>query len=322
MTPITTSEVGHLISSMTRKTGPLTDDREWSVVREWPSFSARFVLVESGDERVLVKLGTNWAPGQSEFIADEVRRVTSILARLETFDVAMPEVLGVLADPPALAMSYVEGPLLFDELSTLDATEADRLVSTCGAVLGGFHSSQVAEGGKGRSGAMEELLGAAKRAGISRQSVLSVEPQLVRARGYRFSPNDFLLDPSGKLVVLDPPHVDKYDYVHRDLGSFTMELHRAIIGDRPPGPDSDLATLDRLVDVILTAYASVGPIDPRESRERWVIRLFETGRIGGVARGRLRQLKIGAFVRASRWAVWSRRRLVQLQGAPDDADIE
>lgn len=314
--------VGELIGAMTRRAGPLVEDRDWSTIDEWASFSARFLLVESDGDRVLIKLGTNWAPGQSVFVADEIDRVSRLVATLDGFSVTMPGVLGVLSDPPAIAMPHVRGPLLFDKVADLDVVESSRLVEACGAVLGSFHAAQVADDDRGREPALEELLGAARRAGRSRQSALDVEPRLVRARGYRFSPNDFLLGEDGQLVLLDPPHVNKYDYVHRDLGSFTMELHRAIVGDRPPGQDSDTARLDRLVEGLFGSYATRGPVDPRQPLDRWAVRLFETARISGVARGRLRTVKIAPFVRATRWAMWSRRKLGELQSAPNPTDTE
>jgi hypothetical protein len=161
--------------------------------------------------------------------------------------------------------------------------------------------------------AREDLLSAARRTGVTKSAILRVEPRLDRARGYRFSPNDFIVRPNGQLVMIDPPHVRKYDYLQRDISAFTYELHRALIGDGPLTPDHKRADLlASLRRSFLAGYAATGPTTMTSDLDDWMIRFFEVSRITGLAYARIRRRQLRAAVLPLRWAVHVRRAL----GAP------
>jgi len=302
--------VGALVRSMERRTGPLTGDRDWAVVKEWPSFSARFVLVESGPDRIALKLGTNWEDGAVTYVADETSRVSKLMADLPSGRVAMPGVLGVASDPPAMALQYFEGTPLFDVLPTLEHREREAVLRLCGQAIGAFHAAEeVPDEPRIRSAASAELFAAARRSLIRRETAARTEPALARARSYRFSPNDFLLTEEQALVLLDPPHVQKFDYVHRDIASFFMEMHRSLVGERRPSGSDESHSVRRAGDVFLDGYRETGPVALDRDEDLWTIDLFQTARVVGVARGRARSGMLGPARSALAWAFWLRKSL-------------
>ncbi len=302
--------VRSIVNSMQRRRGPLTDQRDWVVSEEWPSFSARFFLLSAGSDQVALKLGSNWPGDLAEYVADETERVRDLLSDLPSGKVVMPGVLGVSTDPPALALDYLSGEPLFEAVPDLDEARRAAVLSLCGQAIGAYHSSEeVPHDPEADRAARDELASAARRSGLSGRALSKIEPGLTRSRGYRFSPNDFLLVDREVLVLLDPPHVKKYDYVHRDLGSFFMELHRALLGERAPRSGDDLARLQRAQGDFLDGYRETGPDQLDTDQDRWAIDVFQIARISGVAQNRLRTGKISAAGRALSWAWWLRRGL-------------
>lgn len=306
----TSDRVNTLLMAMTGRTGPLTRDRVWEPVREWTSFSARFILLESGTDRIALKLGTNWESDSVAFVAEEIDRVNLVMANLASGRVAMPAVLGVAGDPPALALEYFEGVPLFEALRLLEEAERAAVLRSCGEAIGAFHHSEsVPDEPVAGSAAMSELSAAARRALVSPAAAVRVADVLARARSYRFSPNDFLVTENQTLVLLDPPHVQKFDFVHRDIGSFFMELHRSLVGERGPGGVGEADLLDSTKAAFLEGYRETGPVALDLPEDVWAIDLFVAARVAGVARSRATSRAFGPAWRALRWAWWVRNGL-------------
>lgn len=305
----TAGSINELLMSMEGRTGLLAGDRVWEPGREWTSFSARFILLQSGEDRIALKLGTNWESGSVSFVAGEIDRVSRILGSLPSGGVAMPGVLGFSADPPTLALEYFEGTPLFEAIPLLGETEREAVLRTCGEAIGAFHRSEhVSEEPVSGSAAMAELVAAARRALVSRSTATRIGPGLARARSYRFSPNDFLVTEQQTLVLLDPPHVQKYDFVHRDIGSFFMELHRSLVGERrPDAKEADL--VDKARCAFLDGYRTAGPDLLNRPEDIWAIDLFQAARVAGVARSRAASRAFGPARKALSWALWIRRGL-------------
>jgi hypothetical protein len=107
---------------MEGRTGPhgvTAIGRPWS--REWTSFSARFILVQAGGERIALKLGTNWEGGTVAYVAEETSRVSRSWRISPRGGLRCPGVLGVAANPPAMALEYFEGTPLFEALPRLES---------------------------------------------------------------------------------------------------------------------------------------------------------------------------------------------------------
>jgi hypothetical protein len=301
------SRINELLVDMESRVGPLTSDRAWEAVREWTSFSARFVLVQAGSERITLKLGTNWEGDSVAYLADEIDRVRRVIAKTSSARVAMPRVLGVATNPPALALEYFEGRPLFEVIPLLGEADRHSVVRACGEAIGAYHrAEEVPDEPVDRSEAMTELSAVARRSLVSRATVARIGPGLVRARTYRVSPNDFLLTDQHTVVLLDPPHIQRYDYVHRDIGSFFMELHRSLVGvRRPVGKDeSDMVRSSRTA--FLEGYRETGPVALDRPEDIWAIDLFQTGRVMGVARSRVLAGLLGPARVALSWALWIR----------------
>jgi len=309
--PTYTSESARdLLEAMDDRSGLMTEGREWELVDEWLSFSARFLLLESGGERIAIKLGTNWAGDTVAYVASETRRVGKLLAGLPSGRVTMPGVLGFATDPPALALEYLTGTPLFAALPSLPDSERSAVLRLCGEAIGAFHAAQeVPDDPRIGTAASRELHSTARRSAVGVGMVRRAEPRLARARGYRFSPNDFMVTGEGSLVLLDPPHVQKYDYVHRDVASFFMELHRALVGERRPAGEEENETLRRGQAAFLEGYREAGGVALDREEDRWAIELFQVGRVVGVARGRLRSGLGGPAWRALSWAWWLRKKM-------------
>ncbi len=299
--------VNDLLNSMNGRTGPLRGDRTWEVVEEWTSFSARFFLLQAGSDRIALKLGTNWEGDAVTYVAGEVERVTELMTDLPSGRVVIPQVLGVAGSPPAMAMEYFEGAALFEAIPLLADADREAVLRTCGEAIGAFHrAEQVPADAAGSREAMIELTAAARRSLVSRSAVERVAPGLARGRSYRFSPNDFLLDEYQHLMLLDPPHVQKYDYVHRDIGSFLMELHRSLVGEKRPVGSEQEALVRRSRDAFLDGYRTTGPAPLDRPGDIWAIDLFQAARVAGVARNRASSRAFGEARRAVSWAWWIR----------------
>ncbi len=291
---------------MEGRTGLLAGDRVWEPVREWTSFSARFILLEAGADRITLKLGTNWEGDSVAFVAEEIDRVSRILANLSSGRVLMPGVLGTASDPPALALEYLEGTPLFEAIPLLAETERQAVLTACGEAIGAFHRAEnVPDESVAGSAAMAELSAAARRTLVSRDMATQIGPGLTRARSYRFSPNDFLVTDQQTLVLLDPPHVQKYDFVHRDIGTFFMELHRSLVGEKRPNA-TEAHSVDRSRNAFLAGYRQAWPDVLDQPEDIWAIDLFQAARVAGVARGRAGSKAFGPARRALSWALWIR----------------
>ena len=318
---MTDNDLTELLRTMHDRRGALAGDVRWSAVARWRSFKADFVRAHSDAGDVAVKLGDGWTPKDARFVAQEEERVRLLFMALPAGPVGVPDALGWSEDPPGVALDFVEGDTLFhllgDRLHPLWKAGGEKiieLVGQCGQAIGAYHSAQsVVDDPATTRTARDDLLTAARRAGVSNRTILQLEPQLERARGYRFSPNDFIVDSECQLVMIDPPHVRKYDYIQRDVSAFTYELHRALIGDGPLPPDHDMASLLMgLRQAFLAGYATTGPATMTRPIDDWMIRFYEVSRITGLAYARLRKRQPRAAIAPLRWAAQVRRPL----GAP------
>lgn len=292
----------------------LADRFSWSpgmsqveATSRWQSRKARFHRVTTAAGRqIIVKLGVGWTQDDAEFVHSELARLTTLVADL---DIAVPQPLGWAADPPLVVMGVTDGAMLCSEILPEhdswpgDLAQLTELVTRCGRAIGRYHAAQPAP--------QDESLAAAARADLrraSRRSLVRRTPAVVRAsdlpraRGFRFSPNDFLVGEHGELILLDPPHVRKYDYVHRDISSFTFEVDQAL-------RKIDRKTAAALNRAFLEGYADEGLCDPTADRHRWAVRLYEVSRISGLAYGRVRSRR---FTTAAATLAWAARQRLTL----------
>ncbi|MFV2000830.1 MAG: glycosyltransferase [Acidimicrobiia bacterium] len=316
--PMDDNELTHILQNMHDRRGAVADGVNWTETGRWRSFKAEFVKVHSESADVAVKFGDGWSPEDAHFVADEEERIRRLFTALPAGPVDVPPALGWSEEPAAVALAFVEGDTLFDILSDphhphWNAGEATLVGLTlrCGQAIGAYHTAEPAiDDDTITQIARDDLLTATRRAGIARSTILEVEPRLQRARGYRFSPNDFIVEPDGRLVMLDPPHVRKYDYLQRDISAFTYELHRALIGDGPSTPGHDRAELLAILRrSFLDGYATTGPTSMTSQLDDWMIRFYELSRITGLAYARVRRRQLRPAVSPLRWAVNERRRL-------------
>lgn len=293
----------------------------WSVTESWKSFKADFLRLTGGpgSPDIAVKIGHGWSADDARYVATEVHRVGALLRSLPGGEVVMPETHGWSEKPPAVALRFVTGDnllrLLGDPvggMSAMGKEKLDELVTQCGQAMGAYHSAEPADRSDRRSteAALDDLMTAARRAGVSRRRILAIEPHLLRARGYRFSGNDVTVDSSGRLVLHDPPHVRKFDYVHRDVSGFTFDLHRSLFGNSPHDashPNAGLAAGWRRA--FLDGYEATGPTPLDTAVDEWAIRLYEISRITGRAYGALRRRRLTGVPTLLRWAAQARRQL-------------
>ncbi|MEN8238830.1 MAG: glycosyltransferase [Actinomycetota bacterium] len=314
-------QLSEIIRDMHDRRGAVAEGSSWSTAARWRSFKAEFIKAHSEAGDVAVKFGDDWSPEDARFVADEEERILRLFTALPAGRVRVPAALGWSEEPSAVALAFVEGDTLFHILGNsrhpqwrLGEAKLEQLTLLCGQAIGAYHAAQPAfDDDTIARVAQEDLLTAARRAGIAKSTILQVQPRLERARGYRFSPNDFIVDADGYLVMLDPPHVRKYDYVQRDISAFTYELHRALIGDGPLTPHHDKADLlMRLRQAFLVGYAETGPTTMASPLDDWMIRFYEVSRIAGLAYARVRRRRPLSAVRPLRWAAQVRRPL----GAP------
>lgn len=288
-------------------------------VGTWSSPKARFVhLLDPMGEEIALKLGTNWTSRDARFVAEEVKRVGTLLADLPAGPVRMPRALAWSEDPPAVFLSFERGENLFDWLvaaadmedPAIDVMAA--LVRRCGQAVGRYHSAQPApqDDERGHRAATADLMHAARRAGVPRATMARLEPDLPRARGYRFSANDFTVDDTGRLLMHDPPHVEKFDYLHRDVSAFTYDLHRTLIGHRRFSRDHPRAEIAlALRGEFLTGYGDTGPRMLDSPLDLWMVEFYETSRIVGRSIGVSRRRQFDEIPGQVRWALQARREL-------------
>ncbi len=311
-------ELTEILQTMHDRRGFVAQDTTWSVAARWRSFKADFVRAHSEAGDVAVKFGDDWSAADAHFVADEEERVRRLFTALPAGPLEVPPALGWSDEPAAVALGFVEGDTLFQILGDRGHPQWNagvaafvELTALCGQAIGAYHTAEPAVDDETITQvARDDLLTAARRAGISKSTILEIEPGLERARGYRFSPNDFIVKPDGTLVMLDPPHVRKYDYLQRDVSAFTYELHRALIGDGPLTPDHVNADLlASLRTSFLSGYAATGPTSMVSQLDDWMIRFYEVSRITGLAYARMRRRQPMAAASPLRWAAQVRRRL-------------
>ena len=311
-------DLTEILHAMHDRRGLLADDTTWSAGKRWRSFKADFVTAHSDVGEVAVKFGDGWTPADARFVAQEEERVRLLFLGLPTGPVDVPEALGWSQDPPGVALEFVAGDTLFQILQdpshsvrNLGGAKMVELVDQCGQAVGAYHTAEGAiDDPATTKAARDDLLTAARRAGVSSRAILQIEPVLERARGYRFSPNDFMVASDSRLVMIDPPHVRKYDYIQRDVSAFTFELHRALIGDGPLLPDHQNAgLLMELRQAFLDGYARTGPTSMSREVDEWMIRFYEVSRITGLAYARIRRRQPRAAIAPLRWAAQARRPL-------------
>lgn len=291
---------------------------DWEVSHRWRSFKADFVQASGAAGEVAVKFGDGWTADDARFVSDEVERVRRLFSVLPAGAVSVPASLGWSQDPAAVALPYVQATPLFGLLGDRSHRLWQRgeeaiidLGARCGQAIGAYHSAEPApEDAATTRLAMDDLLSATRRAGVRRATMLRAEPHLRRARGYRFSPNDLMVDEDGGLVMLDPPHLRKYDYLHRDLSAFTFELHKALIGEGPERSSSRERMLhERMRRAFLEGYATTGPSEVTSDLDAWVLRVFEISRVTGLAYARLRRRAFRSGGPVLAWAAQLRKGL-------------
>jgi hypothetical protein len=311
-------ELTKILHGMQDRRAALARGATWSVAGQWRSFKADFVHATSAEGDLAVKFGDGWTPDDAHFVSAEVERVRTLFKQLPGGKVRVPRALGWSESPAAVALGYVDGDMLFSALPDRSHRIWNRgqagvveTMASCGQALGAYHSAEPATGDPAITKvALGDLLSAARRAGVRRTTILALEPRLERARGYRFSPNDFIIDAQGRLVMLDPPHVRKYDYLQRDVSAFTFELHRSLIGVRPTQRNHPNGMLLKdLRRAFLDGYSATGPSSLGEALDVWMIRLFEVSRITGCAYASLRRRSFGKALPALAWAAQERRHL-------------
>ena len=297
-----------LIPTLSGRVGLLTTERQWVEMKRWVSFSAEFVLFQSQDDRFLLKLGSNWSGDDVGFVVSEIGRVGAILTAVPDTQLAMPGVLGSATSPPAIALEYLDGDPIFDVIAGVDDGLRRKLLTACGRAIGAFHSAEtIGTSDELTRAAREEMVAVGRRMGFRAAGADRHSRSLVCARSFRFSPNDFLVDDVGTVILLDPPHVRKYAYVHRDIGTFVMELHRALLGERMPRNDGESARLSAAVASFVGGYADTGPTTLTGPSDVWAIRVFAAARVAGVAANRFRRFELGNALRTVRWAAGLRR---------------
>lgn len=315
------AELAAVLSAMRESGDAVASGSSWEITDRWRSFKADFVKAQSESDVIAVKFGDGWTADDARYVAEEVQRVRRLFAGLPSGPVEVPASLGWSADPAAVALPFVEGAPLFsvivDRSHPMWQEGEDtivRLARQCGEAIGAYHTAQPAPQDSGSTAlAMDDLLSATRRAGVRRSTMLALEPHLVRARGYRFSPNDLMVDGLGRLVMLDPPHLRKHDYLPRDVSAFTFELHKALIGEQPlrsTNPQRRLHAAMRRA--FLEGYAATGPSALTSDLETWVLGVFEISRVTGLAYARLKRRAVGTALPVFAWAAQLRRRL----GAP------
>lgn len=288
-----------------------THPNGFAPVSRWSSRKAEFFLFEEEPQgkRFVVKAGTDWTAPDPEFVFHELLRLGTVVAEL---DVTVPKPLGWLADPPLVAMEAVSGDHLFNRVIPDRSHQAWSdglpgifdLVGTCGRVLAAYHAAQPAPADPAVATAIRsDLRRAAVRGLVSTELAVRRADDLLSARGFQFSPNDFLVAGS-RLIVVDPPHLVTFDIVQRDLSAFTFEVERAL---RASGPNREAAALaDSIKESFVSAYAEVSPPRPDGNLDAWALNFYELSRINGMIYNQIRARKPGEALSNLTWALKTR----------------
>jgi len=319
------AEAARLLGGM-RDAQPILGHGPWVVASEWNSFLARFVHVrnDAGDD-VAIKFGRGWSAADVEYVSAEILRVRRLFSELPGGSVEVPTVLGWSPEPAAIALPFVSGENLFAALGDAtnllrsDGTRIMAIMRAAGEALGAYHSAERAPGdGATRRRAREDMSAAVRRSGYRNSLLSRIESGIPLVRGYRLSHNDFTVVPGNEvgsgLVVLDPPHVRKFDHLHRDLSAFTLALRTALVGERFVAED-DARCREFVVlrDEVLEGYRTTGPATLDTPLDAWLLRFYELSRIGSQIVGRLRSRRI---VGATEIAIWWARERIALGNPP------
>lgn len=318
------AELTALIAHM-RDQAPELDSATWQRIGEWGSFFANFVhtRADTGLE-LAIKFGKGWTAADAEYVAAEIGRVRKLFSTLPGGTVDVPPVLGYSTDPAAIALPFVDGDNLFAALGDRhhpvhsDREQLLRIVELAGEALGAYHAAEEPPGDAAtRAVARQDMAAAARRAGYRTSLVDRLESAVPVVRGYRLSHNDFTIRQQASatghgwgLVILDPPHVRKFDHLHRDLSAFTLALHRALVGERylPSGHLQRIAR-DELEAALLTGYRITGPARLDTPLDTWLLRFYELSRIGSQLSGKLRGRRWRQAIPNLRWWLGERRSL-------------
>lgn len=283
-------------------------------VSSWSSPKAEFFLFEDEPQRrrFVVKAGTNWTPSDPEFVFQELLRLGSVVAEL---GVTVPKPLGWLADPPLVAMEAVTGDQLFNRVIPDRSHEAWanglpgilNLVRKCGQVLAAYHAVQPAPIDPAVATAIRtDLRRAAVRGLVSPRLAASRASGLVWARGFRFSANDFLVARDG-LIVVDPPHLTKFDIVQRDLSAFTFEVQKALRASEEKQEGAALAA--SITEAFVAAYVEGSAPRPDPNFDSWALDFYELSRISGMIYNQIQARKFGGAASTLSWALKMRLEL-------------
>lgn len=271
-------------------------------VGQWKSFRARWhrYRVEGWRHDLAVKLGDDWSPDDARFVFEEMTRIAEMLADAGIGAVGLRPI-GWLADPPAVGMPFVEGrrlsEVIRDALVSGDPKEANRVLrgaQAFGAALGCYHRLEPADDDGAVKQVETDFNAASRRVLVPRRTGWDRARRLQRARAYRLSPNDLWVTTDRLFVLLDPPHIRKYELVHRDVSAYLVEVDA--ICSNGWRPRRTVALQHRLRAAFLDGYAEAGPVPLDMAADGWALRLYESSRIAGMAYGhfRRRQLVKGA----------------------------
>jgi hypothetical protein len=185
----------------------------------------------------------------------------------------------------------------------------EDLAALCGRALARYHGAEPSPGTASIDAAVQaDIRRAARRAFVSRSNARTRLQGLQVARGFRFSANDFLTD-GQLLILLDPPHLRRFDLIHRDLSSFTFEVERTL---RMSSPDHRQIS-EKVNTSFLAAYeeeiaeTAGWSWNPGPGRGLWALNFYELSRIAGMAFNHVRAARLGRARSALAWA-WERRR--------------
>ena len=280
-------------------------------VSRWSSPKAEFFLFEGGPggNRFVVKAGTNWTARDPEFVFQELVRLGEVVSDL---GVTVPKPLGWLADPPLVAMEAISGDQLFNRVIPDRSHQAWAgglpgildLVGKCGQVLAAYHAAQPAPTEPAVQAAIRtDLRRAAVRGLIAPKVAVNRAKDLVWARGFRFSANDFLVA-GDRLIVVDPPHLVKFDIVQRDLSAFTFEVQRALRASGQGREGAELAASIR--ESFISAYVEQSAPRPAENLDAWALYFYELSRISGMIYNQIRARKPVGAISTLLWALRKR----------------
>jgi hypothetical protein len=106
------------------------------------------------------------------------------------------------------------------------------------------------------------------------------------------------------LIVVDPPHLVKYDIVQRDLSAFTFEVQKALRSTRPKRDGEALA--DSIREAFVEAYVKASAPRPDGNLDAWALHFYELSRISGMIYNQLQARKPGGALSTLWWALRKR----------------